>query len=159
MKYFGKTSGSNDVADKAYVDSQAGGNSYDGYNSVTTVVNLPITKKNIIATLSIAQGYPLSLSSNLSVGGELFLYVKTLNTGGSMINIPTSLGGYPVSYCGTYNSSADSSTIQLACSKDGKNVITGLTTVTLHIFFDGMIYYVDRISGVTSNSLSISENN
>ncbi len=43
MRYFGTTSGSNDIADKAYVDSVIGD---DGeYNSVSTVSNLPVNKK------------------------------------------------------------------------------------------------------------------
>jgi hypothetical protein len=91
-------------------------------------------------------GYVLSLSSNLSVGGELFIYVRSSADGGSVISIPITLGGYPVSYCGSYDSGEViiNPTIEISCVKSG-NTIISCTTATLHIFFDGNIYYIDRL--------------
>jgi len=145
MKYFGTTSNDEDLASKSYVDSSVAGAT--GYNSVNTTEDLPINKKNVVVTLSLAQGYNFSLSSNLSAGQELFIYAKTTNPNGSMISIPVTLGGYEVSYRGTCDSTAiGTQTISLTYTASGKNI--SRSTATLHVFFDGSMYYIDLLSAI-----------
>ncbi len=155
MKHFGQISNGQDIATKSYVDNQVSSISGDGFTTTTSVQNLPITKKHIIVSIPTnGRSQTLSLYENLSTGGELFLYIKSL-TDGINVMIPINLGGYPVSYCGYYNSSTASSYLiplrYSAVQQSGVTVITR-TTVTLHIFFDGSMYYIDRFLTYNGNS-------
>ena len=135
MKYFGTITHNQDLATKSYVDSAITG---DGYNIVSTIANLPVDKKNIIATID--RSTTISFSNTLSVGKELFLYVKA-DIDGANIIIPGTINGYTVSFCGYCS---PSSTTITSIPIQGKATFSTRTTVTLHIFFDGSIYYIDR---------------
>lgn len=65
------------ATDKALVDSLT------GYNSVTTLASVPITKRVVLATLT--TGSTLSLASTLANGREI--YIKCLNSSASTITI------------------------------------------------------------------------
>lgn len=150
MKYFGTITHNQDLATKSYVDSAITG---DGYNIVSTIANLPVDKKNIIATID--RSTTISFSNTLSVGKELFLYVKA-DIDGANIIIPGTINGYTVSFCGYCSPSSTTITsipihytessgdTGLGTSEQGKAAFSTRTTVTLHIFFDGSIYYIDR---------------
>ena len=151
MKYFGTITHNQDLATKSYVDSAITG---DGYNIVNTIANLPVDKRNIIATID--RSTTISFSNTLSVGKELFLYVKA-DIDGANIIIPGTINGYTVSFCGYcspssttitsipiyYTGSGDDTELGNS-SEQGKATFSTRTTVTLHIFFDGSIYYIDR---------------
>lgn len=155
MKNFGQISVGSDIATKEYVDNCIGLISGNNYTTVTSVVSLPVNKKNII--VSIPEGgrsQVLSLYENLSTGGELFVYIKSL-TNGINVMIPTTIGGYPVSYNGYYNSGTHSSyliPLQYSETKVNEQIVIVRTTVTLHIFFDGSMYYIDRFLYYSNNS-------
>lgn len=154
MKHFGQINNDPDIATKAYVDSCIDSVTGRDYNTTTTLVSLPVDKRNIIVSIpSGGKSHILSLHENLSTGGELFVYVKSL-TDGINAMIPSELGGYPVSYCGYYNSSANSYLIPLSYTETKQNGVTVIirTTVTLHIFFDGSMYYIDRFLTYNNNA-------
>ncbi|MCK9629465.1 MAG: hypothetical protein M0R37_12855 [Bacteroidales bacterium] len=65
------------ATDKALVDSLT------GYNSVTTLASVPITKRVVLATLTTSS--TLSLASTLANGREI--YIKCLNSSASTITI------------------------------------------------------------------------
>ena len=68
-----------------------------GINTVTTLANLPITKRSIVATVTAATS--LSLASNLEVGQEL--YIRIYNNSSSAITQPIPNSGNFVSMNGT----------------------------------------------------------
>lgn len=143
MKNFGQINNGSDVATKAYVDSF-----FRGYNTITSLGNIPINKKNVIVSIPPdSKSQVLNLQENLLIGGELFVYIKT-ETNNFNVMIPVTLGGYPVSYCGYYKSDHQTEyTIPLLYNitkQSGTQDIITRTTVTLHIFFDGSMYYIDR---------------
>jgi hypothetical protein len=152
MKNFGKINTDFDIATKEYVDSCVNSG---GYNTTDTVISLPTDKRNVIVSIpSEARSQTLSLYENLSTGEELFVYIKSL-TDGINIMIPIEIGGYPVSYCGYYKSDENTIAIPLTYSevRSGLDITITRTTLTLHIFFDGSMYYVDRFI-VYNNSRS-----
>lgn len=91
---------------------------YEGINSVTTLVNLPATKRSIVATVTAATS--LSLASNLELGQEL--YIRIYNNSSSAITQPIPNSGNFVSMNGTSVSIPSKSFIEMSiwCYKSGK---------------------------------------
>lgn len=91
---------------------------YEGVNSVTTLVNLPATKRSIVATVTAATN--LSLASNLELGQEL--YIRIYNNSSSAITQPIPNSGNFVSMNGTSVSIPSKSFIEMSiwCYKSGK---------------------------------------
>lgn len=91
---------------------------YEGINSVTTLVNLPVTKRSIVATVTAATS--LSLASNLELGQEL--YIRIYNNSSSAITQPIPNSGNFVSMNGTSVSIPSKSFIEMSiwCYKSGK---------------------------------------
>lgn len=91
---------------------------YEGINSVTTLVNLPATKRSIVATVTAATS--LSLASNLKLGQEL--YIRIYNNSSSAITQPIPDSGNFVSMNGTSVSIPSKSFIEMSiwCYKSGK---------------------------------------
>lgn len=91
---------------------------YEGINSVTTLVNLPATKRSIVATVTAATS--LSLASNLELGQEL--YIRIYNNSSSAITQPIPNSGNFVSMNGTGVSIPSKSFIEMSiwCYESGK---------------------------------------
>lgn len=91
---------------------------YEGINSVTTLVNLPATKRSIVATVTAATS--LSLASNLELGQEL--YIRIYNNSSSAITQPIPNSGNFVSMNGTNVSIPSKSFIEMSiwCYESGK---------------------------------------
>lgn len=91
---------------------------YEGINSVTTLVNLPVTKRSIVATVTAATS--LSLASNLELGQEL--YIRIYNNSSSAITQPIPNSGNFVSMNGTSVSIPSKSFIEMSiwCYESGK---------------------------------------
>lgn len=91
---------------------------YEGINSVTTLVNLPATKRSIVATVTAATS--LSLASNLELGQEL--YIRIYNNSSRAITQPIPNSGNFVSMNGTSVSIPSKSFIEMSiwCYKSGK---------------------------------------
>lgn len=91
---------------------------YEGINSVTTLANLPITKRSIVATVTAATS--LSLASDLELGQEL--YIRIYNNGSSAITQPIPNSGNFVSMNGTSVSIPSKSFIEMSiwCYESGK---------------------------------------
>ena len=91
---------------------------YEGINSVTTLVNLPATKRSIVATVTAATS--LSLASNLELGQEL--YIRIYNNSSSAITQPIPNSGNFVSMNGTSVSIPSKSFIEMSiwCYESGK---------------------------------------
>lgn len=91
---------------------------YEGINSVTTLVNLPATKRSIVATVTAATS--LSLASNLELGQEL--YIRIYNNSSSAIMQPIPNSGNFVSMNGTSVSIPSKSFIEMSiwCYESGK---------------------------------------
>lgn len=91
---------------------------YEGINSVTTLVNLPTTKRSIVATVTAATS--LSLASNLELGQEL--YIRIYNNSSSAITQPIPNSGNFVSMNGTSVSIPSKSFIEMSiwCYESGK---------------------------------------
>lgn len=89
-----------------------------GINTVTTLANLPITKRSIVATVTAATS--LSLASNLELGQEL--YIRIYNNSSSAITQPIPNSGNFVSMNGTSVSIPSKSFIEMSiwCYKSGK---------------------------------------
>lgn len=89
-----------------------------GINTVTTLANLPITKRSIVATVTAATS--LSLASNLEVGQEL--YIRIYNNSSSAITQPIPNSGNFVSMNGTSVSIPSKSFIEMSiwCYESGK---------------------------------------
>lgn len=89
-----------------------------GINTVTTLANLPITKRSIVATVTAATS--LSLASNLEVGQEL--YIRIYNNSSSAITQPIPNSGNFVSMNGTSVSIPSKSFIEMSiwCYKSSK---------------------------------------
>lgn len=83
---------------------------YEGINSVTTLVNLPATKRSIVATVTAATS--LSLASNLELGQEL--YIRIYNNSSSAITQPIPNSGNFVSMNGTSVSIPSKSFIEMS---------------------------------------------
>ena len=81
-----------------------------GINTVTTLANLPITKRSIVATVTAATS--LSLASNLEVGQEL--YIRIYNNSSSAITQPIPNSGNFVSMNGTSVSIPSKSFIEMS---------------------------------------------
>ena len=81
-----------------------------GINTVTTLANLPITKRSIVATVTAATS--LSLASNLEVGQEL--YIRIYNNSSSAITQPIPNSGNFVSMNGTSVSIPSNSFIEMS---------------------------------------------
>ena len=81
-----------------------------GINTVTTLANLPITKRSIVATVTAATS--LSLASNLEVGQEL--YIRIYNNSSSAIAQPIPNSGNFVSMNGTSVSIPSNSFIEMS---------------------------------------------
>lgn len=81
-----------------------------GINTVTTLANLPITKRSIVATVTAATS--LSLASNLEVGQEL--YIRIYNNSSSAITQPIPNRGNFVSMNGTSVSIPSKSFIEMS---------------------------------------------
>lgn len=81
-----------------------------GINTVTTLANLPITKRSIVATVTAATS--LSLASNLEVGQEL--YIRIYNNSSSAIAQPIPNSGNFVSMNGTSVSIPSKSFIEMS---------------------------------------------
>lgn len=81
-----------------------------GINTVTTLANLPITKRSIVATVTAATS--LSLASNLEVGQEL--YIRIYNNRSSAITQPIPNSGNFVSMNGTSVSIPSKSFIEMS---------------------------------------------
>lgn len=91
---------------------------YEGINSVTTLVNLPATKRSIVATVTAATS--LSLASNLELGQEL--YIRIYNNSSSAITQPIPNSGNFVSMNGTSVIIPSKSFIEMSiwCYESGK---------------------------------------
>lgn len=91
---------------------------YEGINSVTTLVNLPATKRSIVATVTAATS--LSLASNLELGQKL--YIRIYNNSSSAITQPIPNSGNFVSMNGTSVSIPSKSFIEMSiwCYESGK---------------------------------------
>lgn len=91
---------------------------YEGISSVTTLVNLPTTKRSIVATVTAATS--LSLASDLELGQEL--YIRIYNNGSSAITQPIPNSGNFVSMNGTSVSIPSKSFIEMSiwCYESGK---------------------------------------
>lgn len=91
---------------------------YEGINSVTTLVNLPTTKRSIVATVTAATS--LSLDSDLELGQEL--YIRIYNNSSSAITQPIPNSGNFVSMNGTSVSIPSKSFIEMSiwCYESGK---------------------------------------
>lgn len=91
---------------------------YEGINSVTTLVNLPATKRSIVATVTAATS--LSLASNLELGQEL--YIRIYNNSSRAITQPIPNSGNFVSMNGTSVSIPSKSFIEMSiwCYESGK---------------------------------------
>lgn len=89
-----------------------------GINTVTTLANLPITKRSIVATVTAATS--LSLASNLEVGQEL--YIRIYNNSSRAITQPIPNSGNFVSMNGTSVSIPSKSFIEMSiwCYKSSK---------------------------------------
>ncbi len=89
-----------------------------GINTVTTLANLPITKRSIVATVTAATS--LSLASNLGLGQEL--YMRIYNNSSSAITQPIPNSGNFVSMNGTSVSIPSKSFIEMSiwCYESGK---------------------------------------
>lgn len=89
-----------------------------GINTVTTLANLPITKRSIVATVTAATR--LSLASNLELGQEL--YIRIYNNSSSAITQPIPNSGNFVSMNGTSVSIPSKSFIEMSiwCYESGK---------------------------------------
>lgn len=100
---------------KEYVDDFK--SFYQGINTVTTLVSLPITKRSIVATVTAATN--LSLASNLELGQEL--YIRIYNDG-SRITQPIPNRGNFVSMNGTSVSIPSRKFIEMSiwCYESGK---------------------------------------
>lgn len=83
---------------------------YEGINSVTTLVNLPATKRSIVAKVTAATS--LSLASNLELGQEL--YIRIYNNSSSAITQPIPNSGNFVSMNGTSVSIPSKSFIEMS---------------------------------------------
>ena len=81
-----------------------------GINTVTTLANLPITKRSIVATVTTATS--LSLASNLEVGQEL--YIRIYNNSSRAITQPIPNSGNFVSMNGTSVSIPSKSFIEMS---------------------------------------------
>lgn len=81
-----------------------------GINTVTTLANLPITKRSIVAIVTEATS--LSLASNLEVGREL--YIRIYNNSSSAITQPIPNSGNFVSMNGTSVSIPSKSFIEMS---------------------------------------------
>ena len=81
-----------------------------GINTVTTLANLPITKRSIVATVTAATS--LSLASNLEVGQEL--YIRIYNNSSRAITQPIPNSGNFVSMNGTSVSIPSKSFIEMS---------------------------------------------
>lgn len=81
-----------------------------GINTVTTLANLPITKRSIVATVTAATS--LSLASNLEVGQEL--YIRIYNNSSSAITQPIPNSRNFVSMNGTSVSIPSKSFIEMS---------------------------------------------
>lgn len=81
-----------------------------GINTVTTLANLPITKRSIVATVTAATS--LSLASNLELGQEL--YIRIYNNSSSAITQPIPNSGNFVSMNGTSVSIPSKSFIEMS---------------------------------------------
>ena len=81
-----------------------------GINTVTTLANLPITKRSIVATVTAATS--LSLASNLEVGQEL--YIRIYNNSSSAITQPIPNSGNFVSMNGISVSIPSKSFIEMS---------------------------------------------
>lgn len=91
---------------------------YQGVNTVTTLVDLPITKRSIVATVTAATS--LSLDSDLELGQEL--YIRIYNNSSSAITQPIPNSGNFVSMNGTSVSIPSKSFIEMSiwCYESGK---------------------------------------
>lgn len=89
-----------------------------GINTVTTLANLPITKRSIVATVTAATS--LSLASNLELGQEL--YIRIYNNSSSAITQPIPNSRNFVSMNGTSVSIPSKSFIEMSiwCYESGK---------------------------------------
>lgn len=89
-----------------------------GISTVTTLVNLPTTKRSIVATVTAATS--LSLASDLELGQEL--YIRIYNNGSSAITQPIPNSGNFVSMNGTSVSIPSKSFIEMSiwCYESGK---------------------------------------
>lgn len=91
---------------------------YQGINTVTTLVDLPITKRSIVATVTAATS--LSLDSDLELGQEL--YIRVYNNSSNAITQPIPNSGNFVSMNGTSVSIPSKSFIEMSiwCYESGK---------------------------------------
>jgi hypothetical protein len=83
-----------DKLSEIHISGGAGGdisNFYDGVNSVTSLQDIPITKHTVCA--GITTGQPISLTSGLTVGRTVQVFVKNNSAEELTVTIPTT-GSY-----------------------------------------------------------------
>lgn len=136
------------------------------FNTVNTVVSLPVDKRNCVATIS--SNSTLSFSNVSSYDGfEMNLYVlANPSTNGSTITMtinrytssyatyPNEDKTYPVIYNGVYDSS-ENHTINLSYLVEVKEEVTtilGINAATFHIFFDGEHIFINRLETPSSET-------
>lgn len=153
MKYFGTTTNNNDLVNKSYIDN-SGGNNSTSYTELESVLSIPVDRKSVIinipkpdnpSTTNVSQR--LAFASDMSVGSELYLYISS-EASTATITIPNAIGNYPVVYDGSYSRTVESNQIQITSSiyeGDNSPQLVALSTVTLHVFFTGTMYYIDRM--------------
>ena len=145
-----------------------GSNSYNKYsqNTTTSTLSIPSSYKNVvvkfyynnISTPGSGSGisYTLNLSSGLNEGDEMYIYLRNSgDTAGVNIQVPTSFTftgsgdstthTYPIVYNGYYTNTAGYSneTLNLQYSAANRNIT--FTSLVLHVFFDGEVYYINKL--------------
>ncbi len=128
----------------------SGGASTPTHTAVNTIVNVPINKKNVVATIDKGEYLSFNGLSASDAGLEMNLYVLApvaAGGGSGTVMINNTINSFPVIYCGTYNSSSSTITINLVTNVQGsgdKLEITSRTAANFHIFFNGSILFIDR---------------
>lgn len=140
MRFYGSVSNNLDIVNKKYTDSA----SIVNYNTVSSVIGIPIDKRVCVATID--KNETLSFSS-LVAGLNMDIYV----VGSGSVTIENTIDGHIVIYNGVYNSNSNSSVITTnhiveKGSKGGIEEITSevITSESFHIFYDGTYIFIDR---------------
>lgn len=155
-------------------------NSYYKYsqNTTTTALSIPTSYKNVVVKFYYSNistpgsggvSYTLNFANRLNEGSEMYIYLRNVgDTSGVNIQVPTSLSfsesssfsgeesttyTYPVVYNGYYtgNTTYHNETINLVYNPGNKDGII-YTALVLHVFFDGEVYYINKLQYTLPNN-------
>jgi hypothetical protein len=144
-----------------------GSNSYNKYsqNTTTSTLSIPSSYKNVVVKFYYNNistpgaggvSYTLNLSSGLNEGDEMYIYLRNSgDTAGVNIQVPTSFTftgsgdstthTYPIVYNGYYTNTAGYNNETLNLQYSAANRTITFTSLVLHVFFDGEVYYINKL--------------